>query len=255
MYKKGKDYDEALDISTMLDGKLNPDTISWIRQNIPSIVEIHFTKLTPTETNPKKKNHITIVFDDCSRAHWWYKDSDTIIIPKPFSASKWHVNSEFRYSRNSIPVEGTNNSTITIPHYLLNLLYHNMKDHTEIYGDVRDITEYVGHLFSLRSEEELNEYGTNIEIECPDLIELDENKRKHEEPIDEYGSFINSRRKPNDFDYLRRDSDRDRDRDRDRDGGSKKIKKSHKRKLHKRKSHKKKSHKRKSYKRKSYKRK
>jgi len=235
----------------MLDGKLNPDTISWIRQNIPSIVEIHLTKLTPTETNPKKKNHITIVFDDCSRAHWWYNDSDDIIIPKQFSASKWHVNTEFRYSRNSIPVEGTNNFTITIPHYLLNLLYDNMKDHEEIYGDVRDITKYVVHLFSFRSEEELNEYGTNIEIECPDLIDTrtwrekqdDYYKRDDEEDIDEHGSFINTRRRRHELDSLRRD------------GGSKKIKKLHKRKLHKRKSHKRKSHKRKSHKRKSHKRK
>jgi hypothetical protein len=117
-----------------------------------------------------------------------------------------------------------------------------MKSKTGTYGEyIRDINTYIGNLLPLQSEDELDQYGTQIEPVYGELVPYTAPAAasttnpylplQSETELDQYGTHIGSM-------YGKRG------------GGSNKIKKSHKSRLHKRKSHKRKSHKRKSHKRK-----
>jgi hypothetical protein len=274
LYIKHGNLDETIEKSLEL-GMLEYQTISFIRQNIPSIKEIHLTRLIPTEAN-RKPSHITIVFDDGSRAHWWYTNSDGLTIPRIFSRDKDVYTNFLNFS---IYLEGIN-QFIGIPQYLLTLLYDNMKSKTGTYGEyIRDINTYIGNLLPLQSEDELDQYGTQIEPVYGELVPYTAPAAasttnpylplQSETELDQYGTHIGpmygelvpytapaaaSSTNP----YLPLQSETELDQYGThigsmygkRGGGSNKIKKSHKSRLHKRKSHKRKSHKRKSHKRK-----
>jgi hypothetical protein len=278
LYTKQGNLDDTIDTSLEL-GMLDDSTISFIRQNIPSIKEIHLTRLIPTEANGKP-SHITIVFDDNSRAHWWYTNSEGLTIPRKFSRDKDVYTNFLNFS---IYLEGIN-QFIGIPRYLLTLLYDNMKGKTGTYGeDIRDINTYIGNLLPLQSETELDQYGTQIEPIYGELVPYTAPAAasttnpylplQSETELNQYGTHIGpmygelapyaaaaaSSTNP----YLPLQSETELDQYGthidsmygERGGGSNKIKKSHKRKSHKRKSHKRKSHKRKLHKRKSHRRK
>jgi hypothetical protein len=277
LYIKQGNLDDTIDESLEL-GMLDNSTISFIRQNIPSIKEIHLTRLIPSEANGKP-SHITIVFDDDSRAHWWYTNSEGLTIPRIFSRDKDVYTNFLNFS---IYLEGIN-QFIGIPRYLLTLLYDNMKGKTGTYGeDIRDINTYIGNLLPLQSETELDQYGTQIEPIYGELVPYTAPAAasttnpylplQSETELNQYGTHIGpmygelvpyaaaaSSTNP----YLPLQSETELDQYGthidsmygERGGGSNKIKKSHKRKSHKRKSHKSKLYKRKTYKRKSHKRK
>jgi hypothetical protein len=55
-------------------GRLSKPLINWIAANLPTIKDIHLTALG------KNKDHITILFNDSSKVHWWYKREQTFML-------------------------------------------------------------------------------------------------------------------------------------------------------------------------------
>ena len=170
--------------------------IEYIHKNIPSIKDIHFT--IPL-AQPSVKDHITVVFDDDSRIHWYYKSNKNFTLPEKFT--KYNNVARTYFTTNAGP--NTNISYIKIIRdYIFEIILANSK----LFGDIRDdwLPDYQGDKLPYLSKEDLYEHGTND----PDR------ERDSDSSIDDR---------------------RDRRGRGDRDGGKKFTRKSNKRKSNKRK--------------------
>ena len=241
-------------------GRLSKLLIYWIVANLPNIKDIHLTALG------KNKDHITILFNDCSRVHWWYNHEQTFMLPDYFQGLRSdgtnYQAKTFMESTTKVPA-----TNVTYKIYLLNHLYDEMKKNAKLYRDVKDLDEYVGDSLPLLSSQELNPYGSCIEddelllhyaapalVALPALAAAAPAKEEDIRDRDDEKERDRDEEEKRDREGRQDDTAGRRGRD-DRDGGKKFTRKSNKRKSHKRKSHKRKPHKRKSYKRKLNKRK
>ena len=137
-------------------GRLSKLLIYWIVANLPNIKDIHLTALG------KNKHHITSLFNDCSRVHWWYNHEQTFMLPDYFQGLRSdgtnYQAKTFMESTTKVPA-----TNVTYKIYLLNHLYDEMKKNAKLYRDVKDLDEYVGDSLPLLSSQELNPYGSCIE--------------------------------------------------------------------------------------------
>ena len=211
-------------------GRLSEPLIDWIAANLPTIKDIHLTALC------KNKDHITILFNDNSKVHWWYKSKQEFMLPFQFQGVKpdgTNYQAKTFMEESTIKVDATD---VTHKKYLLTHLYDEMKTEKNIrlFGDVKDLDEYVGHLLPLLSSQELNPYGSCFE---DDELLLHNREEEKEEDIRDRDKKKYIKGRLDDTSDIRGRGDRD--------GGKKFTRKSNKRKSNKRKSNKRKSNKRK----------
>ena len=119
-------------------GYLSQDVKNWLYNSVPDIVDIHFTAPSAYASND---DHITIVFEDNSRLHWYYNTTDHFIIPKKSNSYNSMAKNYIRYNKQDL-------------NWLEDELYEVMDNNTEFFDKPTPTYGRPNYIY--------NQYGTNF---------------------------------------------------------------------------------------------